>query len=399
MNELSPVPEAAIVAPSSQAMIYTSDQDAAGVIRQALSDLGSADTLFKSEGLGAALTDMGNRPSPHLLIVDASGDDDPVSRVRDLINMCEPSTAVVVIGDVNDIRLYRSIREAGAAEYFFKPLVTAMVAHTCHAILTGKEEAIKKRTGRIVFVVGARGGCGATTIAVRTAMRLSEAPPRPVLMLDLDLRCGDSALQFDVTPSHALREALAQSDRVDDLFLERGLIHATKRLDLMASLEPLDAKTDFDETALMALLDKVTGRYRYVVVDVPAHRVPALNQSLHMPSTLLLISDGRLVSAREVARWRAWLGVNTVERTFIHLLNMNGAPGCLSPEDFARAAGAAPDVVIPYAREVGADALLGLKAKPECPTLDHGLEPVLSLIAGSAVQHKQTFLQRLLGRA
>jgi len=383
---------------SPAVMVYTPDGDAAGVIRQAINDL-APDTIYRTEGLATALVDMGNRPSPRLLIVDSSGEDDPPGRIRELINMCEPSTALVVIGDVNDIRLYRSIKDTGAADYFFKPLVTTMVAHTCRAILTGKADTVKKRTGRIVFVIGARGGCGATTIAIRTGLRLSESPPRPVLMLDLDLRCGDSALQFDVTPSHALREALAQSDRVDDLFLERGLIHATKRLDLMASLEPLDAVTDFDETALMALLDRVAGRYRYVIVEVPSYRVPSLTLSLHMPSALLLVSDGRLSSAREVARWRQWLGSNTAERTLIHVLNMSGAPGSLDPEDFNRAAGAAPDVIIPYAREVATNALLGIKAAPDCPTLDEGLEPVLAILAGGGGQHKRTFLQRMLGRA
>lgn len=397
MTDAGPSVADAVKRPSGvQVMVYTADKDAAGVIRQAVNEL-APDMVFKSDGLSGALADMGALASPRLLIVDLSGQDDPADRVRDLINMCEPSTALVVIGDLNDIRLYRSIREAGAADYFFKPLVTSMVAHACRAILTGKDDVVTKRSGQIVFVVGTRGGCGATSIAIRTAMRLSDSPPRPVLLLDLDLRCGDSALQFDVMPSHALREALAQSDRVDDLFLERGLIHTSKRLDLMASLEPLDTPTDFEEAALIALLDKVTGRYRYVVIDVPPHRVPALTNALHSPSTLLLVSDGRLVSAREVARWRQWLGANTSERSLIHILNMSGGPGALALSDFAKAAGAKPDVVIPYSREVGAAELLGLKNAPDCPTLDQGIEPVLGLLAGDVVRHKKTIIERLFG--
>ncbi|MBT2189079.1 AAA family ATPase [Sphingobium nicotianae] len=384
-------------ATAPQVNVYMSDQDSAGVIRQALSDLAPG-ALFKSGGMSAALTDIGSRDSPRLLIVDATGENDPADSVRKLINMCEPSTAVLIVGDVNDIRLYRNIREAGAVEYFFKPLVTTVVAHTCRAILTGKEEPASIRRGRIVFVVGVRGGSGATTIALRTALGLSESPPRPVLLLDLDLRGGDSALQLDLSPSHALHEALAQSERVDDLFLERGLIHVTKRLDLMASLEPINTPTDFDEAGLIALLDKVASRYRYILADVPAYRAPALDRSLHMPSTLLLVSDGRLVSARDVARWRQWLGANTAERTLIHILNMSGAPGSLPLDDFTHAAGAPPDVIIPYAREVSMGALLGLKGHPGCPPLDKGLEPVLSILAGSAVEHRPSLLQRILSR-
>lgn len=380
--------------------VYTRDEDSAGVIRQALSELGGVEAAFKADGLGAALADLSGRQSPRLLIVDLSGDPDPTARVRELIAMCEPSTSVLAIGDINDIRLYRNIREAGATEYFFKPLVTALVARTCRSVLTGVQEASRQRTGRLVFVVGVRGGCGATTIGVRTAYRLSESPPRPVLMLDLDLQSGDAALQLDATPNHALPEALAQTERVDDLFLERGLIRVTKRLDLMASLEPLDVSPTLDEDALLALMDKLARRYRYVVADVPTSQAASLSRVLHTPGTLLLVSDGRLVSAREVARWRQWLGMNSAERNVLHVLNMQGAPGSLSLDEFARAAGQAPDVVIPYAREVAATSLMGLKARPDCPTLDRGLEPVISMLSGggpSGGHPKKSILERVLG--
>lgn len=376
---------------------YIRDEDSAGVVRQALSDLGAADTVIKTGGVATALTDAGEHTSGRLLIVDVSGEDDPGARIRELANMIEPSMAILAVGDANDIRLYRNIREAGATEYFFKPLVTALVARTCQAILSGEAEAPQSRTGRVVFVVGVRGGVGATTLAVRTALKLSENPPRPVLAIDLDLQSGDAALALDSTPNHALTEALNQADRVDDLFLERGLIHTTKRLDLMASLEPLDASTAYDESALISLLDKVARRYRYVVVDVPANQASALNRTLHMPSTLLLVSDARLVSAREVARWREWLGGNTAERTILHVLNMSGAPGSLPLAEFTRAADQAPDVIIPYAKEVAAGSLLGIKAKPEIAVLDRGLEPVLAMLSGDASQHKKSLIERVLG--
>ncbi len=78
---------------------------------------------------------------------------------------------------------------------------------------------------------------------------------------------GDAALQFDVTPHHALREALEHPERIDELFLERGVIRVTERLDLLASEEPLDYVTNYNEDALLALLDRLLHSYRYVFVD------------------------------------------------------------------------------------------------------------------------------------
>jgi pilus assembly protein CpaE len=67
------------------------------------------------------------------------------------------------------------------------------------------------------------------------------------------------------------------------------------------------------------------------------------------------------VCARDVARLRARLGPNSAERTTIHILNKSGANDSLSNEEFNGAAGAAPEVVIPNAREIASASRLGAK--------------------------------------
>jgi pilus assembly protein CpaE len=383
-----------------QVVVFFRDSDSKDVIRHALGDLSVTDAVFKPGGLSSAIAEVTEQSSPRLLIVDSSGMDDPAAAVAQLIELCEPSTGVIVIGDSNDIRLYRALRDAGAAEYFFKPLVAALVARTCKAVLTNEQEPAqahgptKPRTGRLILVLGARGGVGATTVAVRTAWRLSENPPRPVAIVDLDLQFGDAALQLEATPTHAMREALERADRVDDLFLERGIIHVTKRLDLMACLEPLAGGIAFEESAFLTLLEILRRRYRYVVVDLPASRAVALPQVLRLPSLVMVVSDAGLASARDVARLREVLGPSRPDRVVMHLLNKNGAPGSLPLEEFARGAGQPPDVIIPWSRDIATAASLGLKLKPDCPTLDHALAPVFARVAGERGQPTQSLLSK-----
>ena len=90
------------------------------------------------------------------------------------------------------------------------------------------------------------------------------------MLVDLDMQNGDAALQLDSSPSHALREAFEKPDRVDKLFLERGTIHASQRLDVLASLEPLGENIPLNEDAVLSLFEKLLHRYRFIFVDLPA---------------------------------------------------------------------------------------------------------------------------------
>ena len=147
------------------------------------------------------------------------------------------------------------------------------------------------------------------------------------MLLDLYTVWGDAALQLDTRPTHALTEALQNPDRVDELFLYRGTIHVTPRLDLLASLERLGEEVTVNEHAVTALLKSLLQRYRFVFVDIPAPLAARLPQVMRLPSLCILVGDASLASARDVARWRELLGQNTPDRTTLHILNDNEVPG------------------------------------------------------------------------
>ena len=381
----APIPSAtasALPAMSKTAMVFVQDRDSEGVIRQCLSDLGMDKAEFSNGGVDVAINELKARPSPLLLIVDVHGVDDPVGRIRDLANVCEPGTGVVVVGEANDIRVYRGLKAAGVVEYYFKPLVRSLVMQTCHGILTGSTASPPSRSGKLVFVVSVRGGSGGTMIAATTAWYLAETHKRRVGLIDMDLQYGDAALQLDAQPGAALKEALDHPERVDELFLERGVTRVGERLGLMAGLESLDDVVVPDPKAAMSLLEHMLNRYRYVFVDIPAAAAPGLLHLLHLPGTVLLVSTATLACARDVARWRDKIGPNSAEHATLHILNKSGANDGLPDEEFVRAVGTPPDITIPFAREIGAASRLGVRGLQKCGALQRGLVPLFRQLSG-----------------
>lgn len=239
---------------AATARVFVRDKESEAVIRQCLSALDVKDAQYTAGNLASAAACLAKESSPQLLILDVSGVEDPLHELRTVANVCDPSVAVIAIGDRNDIGFYRELKNAGISDYFLVPTQRDPLAAACKAILFPDGFSADRKTGELVYVLGARGGVGATTIATSLAWSLAENNRRHTVLVDLGLQTGDAALQLDAVPDHALCDALGHPERVDKLLLERGLKHITNRLSLFASLEPLDIETAISEEILSLAL-------------------------------------------------------------------------------------------------------------------------------------------------
>jgi pilus assembly protein CpaE len=376
--------------------VFVGDRDSEALIRQCLATLNIENAVFTAGSLAAATAALAKEKSPRLLILDVSGIEDPLNQLMRLAELCDPSICVIVIGDRSDITFYRELKSTGVADYFHKPLVRDLFISTCKAVLSPDGNYLERRTGKLVFVLGVRGGTGATTIATNLAWSMAESKRRHTMLVDLGLRTGDAALQLDALPSHALCDALGHPERVDQLFLERGLKPITGRLSLLASLEPLNGDPLLSEEAFLWLLDKLLPRYRVTIVELPAGVAMRMTWALRLPSTCILISNMSLAGARDLARWSDTIGLDTPERHTLHVVNSVSPHGGLSPQDFLRASGKRVDAIVPYSREIAEAACRGIAAMHKCASFQRTIAPILRDIADDPDEGRRSFLGKLL---
>ena len=382
--------------PLPTAMAFMLDADSEGVVKRSFSDLGFADAQVARGSIDAAIDELSRRGSPRFLILDISGVGEPLPRIGRLAEVCDPGTEVIVVGERNDIVLYRDLKSVGVAEYFYKPLIGNVLSRTLSEISSGTRAQQQTRSGKLVIVLGVRGGVGTTTVATNLAWYIAEIRQSGVLLLDLDLHGGDAALQLHATPSHALREALDDPQRIDELFLERGVVTVGGRLGLLAGLEPLEDQLTPNEDTVLLLLQKLLSHYRYVLMDLPAETALSLSGLLHMPATLLLVSDGSLAAIRDVGRWREFLGPNTPERTVLHVLNKKGTEGSLPEEEMLRVI-PHPDVSIRWDRKILGSAVLGTKSVQERSAIREGMAALTVRLSGTAAEAERPLWKRIFG--
>jgi pilus assembly protein CpaE len=327
-------------------------------------------TAFREEAPGAVLRGditkavqyLSGTRSPRILVVDISDVALPVTEVHHLADVCEPGVSVVVIGTRDEVGLYRDLLQAGVAEYIVKPLTDNLVARALNATKGGTEPTpISRKLGKMIGVVGARGGVGTSTMAVNLAWYLANRQVRRVALVDLDLHNGVCSLMLNVPPSGGLRDALENPLRVDTLFLERTLAAYSERLWVLGSEEPLEEELQFPGSAVDRLIEVLREQFHYVVADLPRLPNPLSHRILEIADTRVIVLDQTLQAIRDAARICRLpdLGLDGVTGRPLVVVNRvgEGGRGSVKVEEVAGALGQRLRWLIPYQPAVFTSAL------------------------------------------
>jgi len=318
-------------------MAFVSDAESERVIRRALPELtAEADSVCRGT-VAKAIAYLTEHRSPALLIVDISGQELPLSKIHQLSEACEPGVQVIAIGNRNEISLYRDLVQSGIADYVVKPLTIEIVSRAVEvATHHVAGAAVSQKVGKVIAVMGTRGGIGTTTVAVNLAWHLANRVGRRVALVDLDLQTGDCSLMLDLKATSALREALENSSRVDHLYLERVMVPHGDRLFVLSAEESLRDELRFAPDGVEKLITALQSDFHYVVIDVPRVPSAAIHRAIDIAALRVLVADETIRSAREIVRLRGVLGQGrSTERNRL-VINFSGErrPGYIPRKDF-----------------------------------------------------------------
>lgn len=379
-----------------RAAAYVNDPESAAILKRCFGDLGLMEGAVNRGTIETAIKDLDRNRSPQVLVVDIAGLDLPLEAMQRLSEVCEPGVEVLVVGERNDIALYRSLARMGVAEYVFKPLTYEIISEILTRVTSGTVQQRDQKLGKLVNVLGVRGGVGASTIASSLAWHLAEAVGRRVALVDFDISFGNAAMLLDSPPNHAFYEALETSERVDMLLLERATTKVTERLFLCSAMEPIDASSRVTGAGFHTIVSLLRQKFHYVISDLPAGRNDLIDRVVFEDGALILVSDGSLASAREVSRWRSYFGASQAGRYLLHIQNKVGGLSDLKAKEFETAVGQPADIFIPFDKRVAAAVNVGGASAMTQRSLVRAASQLASKLAGH--QHdekKRGFLSRL----
>jgi len=333
----------------ARVVAFVSDQETETALREGLIEALPQGFDIRRGTARAAMAALRKMPTPHVLIVDISGEQQPLSALSELSDVVEPDVRVLVIGDREDMNFYRQItRGLGVLEYLYQPLMRDMVARYFGPLLSHGSPAFEGvQGGRVVTVTGARGGTGASTIAANLAWHFGVEARRHTVLLDADLHRGTAAMQIGARTGSGLRTALEAPERIDELFVERAAQPVDKRLHVLAGEEKLTDSIAYAPNAAARLLDALRKRYNFVVIDVPWSGLPLHRELLMMAHQRVLVMDPTLASVRDMLRLMALPNGPHQPRRGVLVLNRDTMRGGLNRRQLDEGLKMRPDVVIP----------------------------------------------------
>ncbi len=231
--QIDPVPRVSIQA-------FCETPEIAALVNTAVADRRMAKAHVKQNmgGAAAAVEAYKNAPTPNVIVLEApTGRNSLIEQLEELAQYCDAGTKVIVLGKTNDILLYRQLIAHGVSEYLVAPFEVVDFVHSVSNLFRTPGA---KPLGRIIAVVGAKGGVGASTIAHNLAWSLASVTEMATIIADFDLAFGTAGLDYNQDPPQGVAEAVFAPERVDATLVDRLLSKCGDNLSLLAAPATLD---------------------------------------------------------------------------------------------------------------------------------------------------------------
>jgi pilus assembly protein CpaE len=329
--------------PELSVVIVATDSEQRTVLQVLVDGTSVARTVHTCATFPVAAADPVTRrvraANPEVILVDIPPDNTPTAlRAIELLHQEMPDSAVFAIGNLNQPQVIVSAMRSGAREFIERPTTTTDLLEA-FVRLTAAQRRVRQEgpRGKVFSVLNAKGGSGATTVAVNLALALQAAHGQTALVDMAPL--GHAALHLNLKPVFTIADATRNLHRMDASLLESFMVRHNSGLQLLAGTN-MPAAVDPSTAEFVRLFDMLVTHYRYVVVDSSTRFDAASRLVANLSECVLLVACTDVASLWSAARVQQYLGeTGTRERVRLVLNRFRKVSG-FSEADAEAAAGA-----------------------------------------------------------
>ncbi|MBI3666449.1 MAG: AAA family ATPase [Acidobacteria bacterium] len=230
-----------------------------------------------------------------------------------------PQVPVIAVHSFCDRQVLLELRHQGVRELWFPPFQVEQMQHAVQRLLQHKLAAAHHQAGAgtLIAFLPARGGCGATTVAVNTAAALARNK-HAVLLADFDLHNSVIAFWLKLEPKYTLREAIERADRLEEC-IWRNLVESVRGVDILCTPPP-GTPMVLSGGKTFAILEYARQNYQFALVDLPDTLFTSCWDVLENSKHIMLVVTPEMGSLHLARRKLDQLQNYGIPKSNIHLL-------------------------------------------------------------------------------
>ena len=310
--------------PELSVAVFATDNDQRAVLQVLVDGTSVARTVCSNMTLPLAANDPVIRRTqgfmPDVVLVDIGADTTTAAlRTIELLHQEMPDAAVFAIGSMTQPQLIVSAMRAGAREYIERPTTTTDLLEAFVRLSSTRRKPGRDHSrGKVFTIVNAKGGSGATTVAVNLALAL-QSIHHSTALVDL-APLGHCALHLNLKPSFTVSDAITNLHRLDSSLLDSFMARHDNGLQVLAG-STVPAAVEPSASDFARLFDMMVGVFHYIVVDASSRLDGATRLVSNLAEKVLLVAHADVASLWSAGRVAQYLGESGSRDRFALVLN------------------------------------------------------------------------------
>jgi pilus assembly protein CpaE len=204
-----------------------------------------------------------------------------------------------------------------------------------------RRERLQPSRALVLAFMGAKGGCGVTSLVTQLGALLSNSLSKKTLIIDLHPDFGDAALYLGLTKyRYHFFELMENTDRLDSELLQSFLAKHSSGLELIPAPEGNDQPRRIVPGAVAQTLDFLRGRYDYILVDMPPGLSDENLEMIRHCDQLHVVTVAEVSALRNVVRHLDYLTRKEIPRDrFRVILNRHQKRSLISDSEIEKTLG------------------------------------------------------------
>lgn len=256
-------------------------------------------TRILGNGHTDPLHDVTSLPEVLILMISANWEEEFKALAARPASMRPPT---LVVGPTGDAAIMRTAMQVGARDYLAQPVILAELTQALRHIAE-ESRAARAAQSRVIAVMNAKGGSGASLIAANLAHIAAAKRGARTALLDFDIQFGSLAHYFDIQPRTGVLEALGAAEQLDAVALEGYMMKHPSGLHLLAApTRQLVLPGEIAVHSIQRLLEVATRAYQEVILDLPRLIEPATIAVMDRADQVIVVMQQSLASMRDAKR-------------------------------------------------------------------------------------------------